>query len=87
MLLVRSGITHIPLYHTIPYHISVWYGEEIFLFYSRYFYGGLSTESDDVNEMLSKAVGADLRFNQPTDSGVSMQDMIKEMVQGTNLEQ
>ena len=52
-----------------------------------YFYGGLSKEGDDVMEMMSKAVGADLRFNQPTDHGMSMQDMIKEMVQGQQLEQ
>jgi len=46
-----------------------------------YFYGGLSTEGDDVMTMMSKTVGADLRFNQPTDSGVSMQDIVKEMME------
>lgn len=31
---------------------------------SGYFYGGLSGESDDVMEMMSDAVGADLQFDQ-----------------------
>jgi len=46
-----------------------------------YFYGGLSTEGEDVMQMMSKAVGADLRFNQPTDRGVSMQDVLTEMME------
>lgn len=47
-----------------------------------YFYGGLSSEGDDVMKMMSNAVGADLRFNEPTDKEeLSLEQIMEEMTQ------
>jgi len=45
-----------------------------------YFYGGLSTEGDDVMQMMSNAVGSDLRFNQPPNSDFSIEQVMEEMI-------
>lgn len=46
------------------------------------FYGGLSSEGNDVMQMMSNAVGADLRFNQPANEELSIEKVMEEMMQG-----